>query len=104
MAEIGLPVVEVIEVGIPPEEDGKGVGDSGLIPILSENELVCKISNSKDPFTQNGQFQKFLPIMAAGGTFPRLTKSRTMLPPDLISSMASAWVMFLVLTPLISTI
>ena len=38
MAEIGLPVVEVIEVGIPPEDDGKGVGDSGLIPILSEIE------------------------------------------------------------------
>ena len=38
MAEIGLPVVEVMEVGIPPEEDGKGVGDSGLIPILSEIE------------------------------------------------------------------
>ena len=41
MAEIGLPVVEVIEVGIPPEDDGKGVGDSGLIPILSEIESSC---------------------------------------------------------------
>ena len=36
MAEIGLPVPEVIEVGTPPaEDDGKGVGDNGLIPILS---------------------------------------------------------------------
>ena len=34
MAEIGLPE-EVMEVGTPPEDDGKGVGDNGLIPMLS---------------------------------------------------------------------
>ena len=34
-----------------------------------------------------------LPSIAGGGTLPRLTRRRTVAPPLLMVSMASAWVM-----------
>ena len=48
------------------------------------------------------QWSEYLPRNAGLGFLPLLTRSLTVWPPFLMSSMASPWVMFLVVWPLIS--
>ena len=103
---------KLIKTGHGPRTSSGFVSFENGQPMVGINTLALKsrlVSTPKPFWSLNYRWEYFrvyfsLPINADGGILLLLTRSRTKFPPLLISSMASACVMFFVLLPLISMI